>query len=95
MLLTDRGRILLLHEQARSLANTYEEVSPVAIIRHIFVPELECVNKFGFKVDTVDLLSDIKVLLKEYYLATFAEDGNALDIKFNNGQKFRLKITEM
>lgn len=61
---------------------------------HIFLPELECFNKLDFTVEASDLLTDIKVLIKEYYLATMCDDGDSLAIKFNNGQSFKLSIVE-
>ena len=61
---------------------------------HIFSTELECATSFDFTVDAMDLLTDIKVLIKEYYLATFCESGDSLNIKFNNGQTFKLSIVE-
>lgn len=63
--------------------------------KHLFVPEL---GAFGEPLTSVaeahDLLIDLKVLLKEYYTATFTEDGNALLMKFNNGQRFKLTLEE-
>lgn len=40
-----------------------------------------------------DMLLDLKVLLKEYYCATFTHDGKSLKITLNNGQKFLLNMT--
>ena len=62
---------------------------------HIFVPELDCAQGLNFKVEAIDLLVDIKALLKEYYIATFNKNGNSLNITFNNGQKFRLTVKEV
>ncbi len=39
-----------------------------------------------------DLLMDIKALIKEHYFGTFTNDGQALHLVFNNGQRFELKI---
>lgn len=61
---------------------------------HMFVPEYESAEGVNFKVDVLGLLLDFKVLIKEYYAATFNEDGSALQIAFTNGQKFTLTITE-
>lgn len=51
-------------------------------------------NEISYCIDINSLLTDIKVLLKEYYLATFNEDGNQLLLKFSNGQKFKLTLSE-
>lgn len=66
----------------------------MSIIRHLFVPQFDGANGLDFKVELIDLLADIKVLLKEYYIATFDDRGNSLNIKFNNGQKYRLTVEE-
>lgn len=62
---------------------------------HVFLPEYECAEGLNSVVDEFSLLLDIKALLNEYYLATFSENGNSLDIAFNNGQKFRLTVKEI
>ena len=49
-------------------------------------------NERNYKVSVEDMLLDLKVLLKEYYCGTFTEDGKALKLAFNNGQKFILKL---
>ena len=59
---------------------------------HIFITEMK--NERNYCIDINSLLTDIKVLLKEYYLATFNEDGNQLLLKFSNGQKFKLTLSE-
>ena len=56
-----------------------------------FGQALDC-GGFDYRVNASDLLLDLKVLLKEYYIATFTSDGNALLINFNNGQKFKLNV---
>lgn len=62
---------------------------------HIFVPATEIADaEFQCKVTTNDLLLDLKVLMKEYYIATFSEDNGSLKIALNNGQKFRLILLE-
>jgi len=64
--------------------------------KHMFTTETESAkNKFNFKIEEYDLLLDIKALIKEYYIATFTQDGAALTINFNNGQKFRLAVSEI
>ena len=63
---------------------------------HTFINEMECAeNKFNFNLCVHELLIDVKVLLKEYYAATFSEDGNALLMNFTNGQKFKLTLQEI
>lgn len=62
---------------------------------HIFVPDTEIADaEFQSKVTANDLLLDLKVLMKEYYIATFSEDNGSLKIALNNGQKFRLILLE-
>ena len=46
-----------------------------------------------YKISLEDMLLDLKVLLKEYYCATFTHDGKSLKITLNNGQKFLLNMT--
>lgn len=41
------------------------------------------------------LLPDMKALLKEFYIATFMEEENALFLQFNNGQRFKITIKEI
>ncbi len=62
---------------------------------HLFVKEMECENKLQFKVDELSLLLDVKVLLKDYYTATFTESENALRINFDNGQTFEISVSEV
>lgn len=54
----------------------------------------ECMHEgiLSTRVDSGDLLSDLKVLMKDYYIATFVEDGQALKIAFNNGQEFDIIV---
>lgn len=61
---------------------------------HLFVPEFDSLEGLVCKVEAIDLLMDLKVLIKEYYLATLCENGNSVEIAFNNGQKFKLNIVE-
>lgn len=62
---------------------------------HTFITELEAENTdLTYKIAELDLLLDIKVLIKEYYSATLTESGNELTLKFNNGQIFKLTLTE-
>ena len=37
----------------------------------------------------------MKALLKEFYIATFMEEENALFLQFNNGQRFKITIKEI
>ncbi len=62
---------------------------------HLFVAETEgAKDKFNYNVEAEDIMLDLKVLLKEYYAATFGIDGKSLKISFNNGQKFKLSVSE-
>ncbi len=62
---------------------------------HLFIREMECEDKLQFKVDELSLLLDVKVLLKDYYTATFTESENALRINFDNGQTFEISVNEV
>ena len=53
------------------------------------------VQKLISVIDEMSLMMDVKVLLNEYYLATFDENGNSMKIALNNGQKFRLTVEEI
>lgn len=61
-------------------------------VDHIFNAQL---NDLQYQVEIEDLFLDLKVLLKEYYMGTFTNDGKALMLKFTNGQKFRLSLNEV
>ncbi len=64
-------------------------------VRHTFLTEMEVADtEFQCKVTVTDLLLDLKVLLKEYYVATFSDEKGSLKIALNNGQKFRLILLE-
>lgn len=41
-------------------------------------------------IDERDLLLDLKVLMKEYYIGSFEGDGSVLKIALSNGQRFEL-----
>ena len=62
---------------------------------HKFLLDNESMSEVENKIDVNDLLTDIKVLMREYYVATFGESGKSLNIAFNNGQKFRLTVEEV
>ncbi len=62
---------------------------------HLFVTKTEGAKEnFNYKVEAEELLLDLKVLLKEYYAATFTVDGKSLKLQFNNGQEFKLILQE-
>lgn len=64
--------------------------------KHLFVTEMESAGQnLQFTVDEKSLLLDLKVLIKEYYAATFSENGNSLLLKFTNGQTFLLSVNEV
>ena len=56
---------------------------------HVFNAQL---SEMQYKVEIEDLFLDIKVLLKEYYMGTFTNDGKGLMLNFTNGQKFLLSL---
>ena len=64
---------------------------------HEMVTEKESAQEVGltYKVEAEEILFDLKVLLREYYAATFTKDENALKLQFNNGQTFILSAKEV
>lgn len=63
---------------------------------HLFLNEMECADgNFNYNLEEHELLIDLKVLIKEYYAATFTEDGGTLILNFTNGQKFKLTLKEI
>ena len=42
----------------------------------------------------LQVLADIRTLLKDYYLATFTTDEKGLKIKFDNDQTFTITVKE-
>ena len=40
-------------------------------------------------------MSDLKVIMADYYVATFTVTGDALVLEFNNNQKFRITVKEV
>lgn len=58
-------------------------------VDHIFNAQL---SEMQYKVEIEDLFLDLKVLLKEYYMGTFTNDGKGLTLNFTNGQKFLLSL---
>lgn len=68
---------------------------------HILVTEynkqsdLEDLPDINWKVEPNEILCDIKFLLREYYVATFGIDEKSLILGFNNGQKFKITVSEI
>ena len=64
---------------------------------HEFLTEKESAKEVGleYKVEAEEILFDLKVLLRDYYAATFTKDENALKLQFNNGQTFILSAKEV
>ena len=52
-------------------------------------------NGRDYVIDANDLLLDLKVLMKEYYIGTFNTEGTALKVNFKNGQKFLISVSEI
>lgn len=62
---------------------------------HTFVTETDCAKEsLNYKVTPFELLLDLKVLMSEYYAATFDVNGEKLLLNLNNGQRFAVKIEE-
>lgn len=64
---------------------------------HELITERESAEELGlnYKVEADEILLDLKVLLRDYYAATFTKDENALKLQFNNGQTFILSAKEV
>lgn len=62
--------------------------------KHYFADESEGCPDFVWKTDSTSVLTDIKVLMREHYFASFSSDGAALKLKFNNGQRFIIIVCE-
>ena len=64
---------------------------------HEFVSEKEYEQEVGltYKVEAEEILFDLKVLLRDYYAATFTKDADALKLQFTNGQTFILSAKEV
>lgn len=67
------------------------------VAEHICLKKTEVgkTEKFNYKVEENDLLMDVKFLINEYYVGTFSANKNSLLLKLNNGQKFKLSLTEV
>ena len=47
------------------------------------------------RITPLQLLQEIEPLLKEYFIGEFEIENNVLNMKFQNGQTFKLKIGEV
>ena len=61
---------------------------------HVCAVQTE-LDKTMWVCDTKDLINDIKYFMREYYVGFYSEDGERLVIKFNNGQKFMVSVSEI
>jgi len=52
-------------------------------------------DEIMWKIDSKDLLCDLKTIMKDFYVATFRENDNELCLSFNNGQKFIITAKEI
>lgn len=70
---------------------------PITERYHKFATETESAKEegIGYKVDAESILFDLKVLMREYYDATFTFEENALKLQFTNGQTFVLCVKEI
>ena len=64
---------------------------------HELITERESAQELGlgYKVEVEEILLDLKVLLRDYYTATFTKDENTLKLRFTNGQTFILNAKEV
>ena len=62
--------------------------------KYVPIKEIDCAKdrQFDFFVDEREMLSDLKAIMAEYYVATFTLDESALTVGFSNGQKFRISV---
>ena len=61
---------------------------------HSFVVD-EDISDIRSKTDAKGILSDIKYLIKEYYIGNFSETADALVIQLTNGQAFEICVREI
>lgn len=59
-----------------------------------FAGESEAFPESNWTTDSESILTDVKYLMKQYYFASFTNDGNGLKICFSNGQRFIISVTE-
>lgn len=62
------------------------------------IPGVERVGGSGIMatwcVGEQDLLLDLKMMIKQYYVATFTQQDNRLKLTFSNGQTFLITVSE-
>ena len=46
------------------------------------------------KCKVQDVIFDIKTIMQDYYFAQFIENGDELNLTFDNGQKFIIQVKE-
>lgn len=56
--------------------------------------ELNEISESNWFITSKDLLMDLKLLIKEYYAASFTEEDNFLKLSFVNGQIFFISVKE-
>lgn len=56
--------------------------------------ELNEISESNWFITSKDLLMDLKLLIKEYYAASFTEEDNFLKLSFVNGQTFLISLQE-
>ena len=62
--------------------------------KHKPITEID-LGERGWVCDEKDVLMDLKFFMKEYYSAFFSEEGNFVQVKFNNGQRFKIMVEEI
>ena len=65
-------------------------------VYHEFVTETDSAKEtqLDYQVEAESILLDLKVLLREYYAATFTVEEKDLKLRFTNGQSFIIKVEE-
>lgn len=52
------------------------------------------IEKAPYAIEAAELSEELKIILKDYFLGTVSENGNSLQIKFLNGQKFKITVEQ-
>lgn len=56
--------------------------------------ELNEISESNWFITSKDLLMELKLLIKDYYAASFTEEDNFLKLSFVNGQTFLVSLQE-
>ena len=77
----------------------YNRITPVQVIKNRGTLIMEKQNEkdtvINYTINPLQLLHEIQPLLKECFTGNFEVENNALNMRFENGQTFKLKIGEV